>query len=171
MNLACEPTCAGLEKFVIYETQQHLYVVGCDRQQQKYRVLKVLRRSAPSLIDLAQEDASSYSKDELRDVLEMAHEGNKQGGGLRRVATGYGILGFVRFLDCYYCVLITQRRKVGRIGGAPIYGIKATELIPIRPAVTKSDDRSLIRSFVAETNRRLNPTQSCLLYTSPSPRD
>ena len=26
-------------------------------------------------------------------------------------------------------------------------------------AVTKSDDRSLIRSFVAETNRRLNPTQ------------
>ena len=40
MNLACEPTCAGLEKFVIYETQQHLYVVGCDRQQQKYRVLK-----------------------------------------------------------------------------------------------------------------------------------
>ena len=159
MNLACEPTCAGLEKFVIYETQQHLYVVGCDRQQLKYRVLKVLRRSAPSLIDLAQEDASSYSKDELRDVLEMAHEGNKQGGGLRRVATGYGILGFVRFLDCYYCVLITQRRKVGRIGGAPIYGIKATELIPIRPAVTKSDDRSLIRSFVAETNRRLNPTQ------------
>ena len=88
MNLACEPTCAGLERFVIYETQQHLYVVGCDRQQLKYRVLKVLRRSAPSLIDLAQEDASSYSKDELRDVLEMAHEGNKQGGGLRRVATG-----------------------------------------------------------------------------------
>ena len=63
MNLACEPTCAGLEKFVIYETQ-HLYVVGCGPQQQKYRVLKVLRRSAPSLIDLAQEDASSYSKDD-----------------------------------------------------------------------------------------------------------
>lgn len=159
MNLACEPTCAGLEKFVIYETPQHVYIVGCDRQQLKYRVLKILRRNADTLTDLAQEDASSYSKDELRDVLEMAHEGNRSGGGLRRVATGYGILGFVRFLDCYYCVLITQRRKVGRIAGAPIYGIKATELVPIRPAITKSDDRSLIRSFVAETNRRLNPTQ------------
>ena len=77
----------------------------------------------------------------------MAHEGNKQGGGLRRVATGYGILGFVRFLDCYYCVLITQRRKVGSIGGAPIYGIKATELIRYQ---TRSNEirRSLLNPLL-----------------------
>jgi hypothetical protein len=49
---------------------------------------------------------------QLKDMLEMIHEGNKTQGGLQRINTGFGILGFVRFLDCYYLILVTQRRKV-----------------------------------------------------------
>ena len=63
----------------------------------------------------------------------------------------------MRFLDCYYGVLITQRRKVGRIGGAPIYGIKATELIPIRPAVTKSAIDLSPRSFRGRNSAKIKP--------------
>ncbi|EJK47151.1 hypothetical protein THAOC_34153, partial [Thalassiosira oceanica] len=54
--------------------------------------------------------------------------------GLKPVCRAYGILGFVRFLDCYYLTLITRRAKVGSIGGNSIYTIKSTETFPLKPA-------------------------------------
>ena len=161
-NLSCEPTCSGLEKFVLYQTMSHLYIVGCDKRQASYRVLKILRAAAGGdckLGDVATEDSCAYSKVELKEMLEMIHEGNRTHGGLSRVATGYGLLGFARFLDCYYVILVTQRRKVGQIGGNAVYGIKATEMIAIKPESARSGDQSLIKSLVSDVNRRLNPTQ------------
>ena len=50
---------------------------------------------------------------------------NSNGGtGLKPICKAYGILGFIKFLDCYYLTLITKRAKVGNIGGNSIYTIK-----------------------------------------------
>ena len=57
-----------------------------------------------------------------------------RGHGLKPICRAYGILGFVRFLDCYYLTLITRRAKVGSIGGNSIYTIKSTETFPLKPA-------------------------------------
>ena len=155
------------------------------------------------LSEILLEDDCVYSREELKDMLEMIHEGNKAQGGLVRLQTGFGILGFVRFLDCYYlllvrlfhrrmyahatrfvrvlvllylshslprsplpaflsslplnCVLagafcqVTQRRKVGSIGGNTVYGIKATEMVAIKPAKeasTQSWGKQVRDSFV-----------------------
>jgi SacI homology domain len=53
-------------------------------------------------------------------------------GGLRRVTTAVGIVGFVRFLGCFYLTLITQRKRVGAIGGNLIYAVRGTETFPVR---------------------------------------
>jgi len=97
---------------------------------------------------------------QLKDMLEMIHEGNKNQGGLVKVQTGFGLLGFVRFLDCFYLILITQRRKVGCIGGNTVYGIKSTEMVPIKPAKQTNSQQSwskqvrslsrLVRSCIRE---------------------
>ena len=58
------------------------------------------------LSEILLEDDCVYSREELKDMLEMIHEGNKAQGGLVRLQTGFGILGFVRFLDCYYLLLV-----------------------------------------------------------------
>eukprot|EP00957_Ditylum_brightwellii_P046825 3553920-Ditylum_brightwellii.AAC.1 len=50
--------------------------------------------------------------------------GGGGGGGLKPIAKAFGIVGFIRFLDCYYLTLITKRVKVGSIGGNGIYSIK-----------------------------------------------
>jgi hypothetical protein len=67
-------------------------------------------------------------------MLDMIHDGNRMtradgksetsGGGLKPIVKAYGIVGFIRFLDCYYLTLITRRAKVGNIGGNGIYTIK-----------------------------------------------
>ena len=42
--MTLEPVVAKLEKFILYETHSFLYVVGCDKRQREYRVLKLDRK-------------------------------------------------------------------------------------------------------------------------------
>ena len=103
--------------------------------------------SKPTLRPLSEfltEDPNVYSQEEIQDMLDMIHDGNRlrradreanvSGGGLKPISKAYGVVGFVRFLDCYYLTLITRRAKVGSIGGNGIYTIKNTETFPIKPA-------------------------------------
>uniref|UniRef100_A0A803Y828 SAC domain-containing protein n=1 Tax=Meleagris gallopavo TaxID=9103 RepID=A0A803Y828_MELGA len=57
--------------------------------------------------------------------------GQKGSSGLSRAVSAFGIVGFVRFLEGYYIVLITKRRKMADIGGHAIYKIEDTNMIYI----------------------------------------
>jgi SacI homology domain len=93
------------------------------------------------LSDFLTEDPNVYTQAEIKDMLDMIHAGNRvmlrhandtasldfsnsNKGGLKPIVKAYGIVGFVRFLDCYYLTLITRRAKVGSIGDHGIYTIK-----------------------------------------------
>lgn len=77
-------------------------------------MLKLDRRvvNPTSLADICQEDPVVYTPIDMIEMLDMINEGNRTVGGLSMTAKGYGIVGFVRFLDCYYLNFITQRRLV-----------------------------------------------------------
>ncbi|CAM9514219.1 unnamed protein product [Discosporangium mesarthrocarpum] len=164
-----EPVVSKLEGFVLYETTSHLYLTACDKLETQYRVLKIDRRvtDATSLADICQEDPIVYTPQDMLEMLEMINEGNRNGGGLRLTAKGYGIVGFVKFLDCYYLNFITQRKMVGAIGGNLIYAVKATEMFAIKPADSmagalsseaQSPDSNAFVNTWSKVNRRLNPT-------------
>jgi len=95
------------------------------------------------LSEFLTEDPHIYTQSEIQEMLDMIHHGNRlmrpdggeaSSGGLRPVIKAVGIVGFIRFLDCYYLTLITRRNKVGCIGGNAIYTIKGTETFPLKPA-------------------------------------
>lgn len=44
MAMSLEPVISKLEKFIIYETHAFIYVVGCDKRQLHYRVMKLDRK-------------------------------------------------------------------------------------------------------------------------------
>lgn len=113
-----EPVVSKLERFVLYQTTSHLYVTASDKLETQYRVLKIDRRvTHPAfLADICQEDPVVYTPLDMIDMLDMIHEGNRAGGGLCLIAKGWGIVGFAKFLDCYYLNFITQRRLVSRDG-------------------------------------------------------
>ena len=52
--------------------------------------------------------------------------GNRSGSGLKPICKLCGVLGFIRFLDCYNLTLITKRANVGSIGGNSTYTIKVS---------------------------------------------
>ncbi|CDQ82664.1 unnamed protein product [Oncorhynchus mykiss] len=61
-----------------------------------------------------------------------------------------GLAGFVRFLEGYYLVLITKRRKMADIGGHSIYKIEDTNMIYIpndSVRVTHPDEARYVRIF------------------------
>ena len=124
-----------LEKYTMFETATYYYLVGSDAREKYYKVLKLDRCAVnpKSLDDVLLEDVNIYEKDEMSSMLSMINEGNKTSGGLTQVTIAYGLVGFVRFLDCYYFTLITQRKKVGSIGNNDIYAIKSAEVFAIRP--------------------------------------
>jgi hypothetical protein len=128
---------------------------GVDAQQQEGRgggvggVAEASHNAKPTLrplSDFLTEDPMVYNQDEIKEMLDMIHDGNrmrdrpgaegsrKAGGGLKPLVRAYGICGFIRFLEGYYLTLITKRAKVGQIGGNGIYTIKSTESIPLKPA-------------------------------------
>ncbi|XP_035539171.1 phosphoinositide phosphatase SAC2-like isoform X2 [Juglans regia] len=117
-----------LQSFRLYETFSY-YIIGRDKKRAFWKVLKIDRLECSELdID---EDSATYSENECSDLLKRLDEGNKITGGLKLVTTCYGIIGFVKFLEPYYMLLITKRKKIGEISGHKIYAITKREMIPI----------------------------------------
>jgi hypothetical protein len=155
MNNIFNPLTSRLEKFVLYETYSHFYLVGNDLLETSYRVIKIDRRviRPKSLQDIIKEDPNVYQKQELEDLLDMINEGNRTSGGLIKITEAYGIIGFVKFLDGYYLNLITQIKQVGCIAGNYIYSIKASEIFPIRP---RDDESNMLANLWRNVNKKLN---------------
>lgn len=143
----------------LYETSSFFYLIGSDELETKFRVLKLDRRkSKPDRLDeILLEDPIIYTKDDLTYLLRMIHEGNK--GGLVKIAQGCGVVGFVKFLGCFYLTIITQKKKVGCIGGDNnLYTIKATEVFAITPR--EGDDSNAFMKLWRKVNKKINQTSA-----------
>ena len=103
----------------VHARLQWLYVVGSTNDGTSCRLLK-LSRSHPSNANpglVVEEIGGEYSEQEIKDLLIMLDDGNKctankyKSHGLKQVASAFGIIGFIRFLEGYYIVLITKRKQ------------------------------------------------------------
>ncbi|XP_059898083.1 polyphosphoinositide phosphatase isoform X1 [Gadus macrocephalus] len=145
---------SGVQSLVVYETRARYFIVGSNQAQTKHRVLKIDRTEPKDLVII--DDKHVYSQQEVRELLGRLDLGNrtkigqKGSSGLSRAVSAYGIVGFVRFLEGYYIVLITKRRKMADIGGHSIYKVEDTSMIYIpndSVRVTHPDEARYVRIF------------------------
>ncbi|KAM6954534.1 polyphosphoinositide phosphatase [Aplochiton taeniatus] len=145
---------SGIQKLVLYETRARYFLVGSNHAQTKHRVLKIDRTEPKDLVII--DDKHVYTQLEVRELLGRLDLGNrtkigqKGSSGLSRAVSAYGIVGFVRFLEGYYIVLITKRRKMADIGGHSIYKVEDTNMIYIpndSVRVTHADEARYVRIF------------------------
>lgn len=157
---ALEPAVGRLEKFQLYETRTFFYLVGFDELETQFRVIKINRTivKPKDLSEIIQEDPLVYSSEEIVGILDMVNEGNKTCGGLKKLCTAYGIVGFVKFLNGYYLTMVTQRKEVGCIGGNFIYSIKATENFAIKPR--DEPETNAFKTLWKKLNKKLSQTAS-----------
>ncbi|KAM8847549.1 polyphosphoinositide phosphatase [Synchiropus picturatus] len=145
---------SGIQRLVLYETRARYFLVGSNQAQTKHRVLKIDRTEPKDLVVI--DDKHVYTQQEVRELLGRLDLGNrtkigqKGSSGLSRAVTACGIVGFVRFLEGYYIVLITKQRKMADIGGHSIYKIEDTNMIYIpndSVRVTHPDEARYVRIF------------------------
>lgn len=125
-----QPSLHRMHKFTLYETNARYWITGSDITDKYYKLLKIDRTAPPGQLSVF-EDEIVYSKKEVTQLLTTIDDGNKATGGLRVKCSFWGILGFVRFTDSYYVLLITKRQQVAMIGGHYIYQVDGTELFPL----------------------------------------
>ena len=155
-----EPWKQHCERILLYETSSFLYLVGHDVAETCFHILKIDRRvdKPRCLSQILSEDPIVYGKNELKEMLNMISEGNRSSGGLVKVASAYGLVGFVKFLDCYYMTLIMQKKKVGCLAGNFIYTVSETQVFPIRPK--DEPDNNAFKALWKKLNKKLNQTSA-----------
>nr|XP_022910134.1 polyphosphoinositide phosphatase-like [Onthophagus taurus] len=126
-SLSFTPIISSIQKIVLYETKQNFYLIGTNNTQTRYRVLKIDRTEPKELI--IHDDKVEYTRDEIHDLVCMIEGSNRQRSGVSNVISAFGIIGFIRFLEGYYIILITKRQKVAIIGHHTIYKIEHTTMI------------------------------------------
>ena len=148
------PAVKTLQRIALYETKSRFYLVGSNNTQTSFRVLKIDRQDPKNLH--ISDDKTIYTNREIRNLLTMIDVGNRSkigqkiGSGLTKTVSAFGLAGFVRFLEGYYVVLITKRRKVGLIGHHTIYKIEDTSMIYIPHDTVReahSDEQRYLRMF------------------------
>ncbi|QRV74438.1 polyphosphoinositide phosphatase [Ceratobasidium sp. AG-Ba] len=122
-----------LNKFMLYENKQKLYVIATGASDSRYRMLRIDRTSPDDLS--VTPDGAVYTERQLRDILRMIGDGNKAAGGLNKVQDFHGIVGFVRFTAGWYIVLITKRSVRALMGGHYIYHCEETAIYKICPTM------------------------------------
>lgn len=149
-------TCETLfERFTIYETPSMYYVVCSDRHYSRFRMIELNRMvdRPQSLDEVLKEDKMIHDWEQMEARLQaLAELARVRGTGqLERAFTAVAIVGCIRFLRGYYFIFVTQRRKIGNIGGNSIYGISASQQLNVsRP----EEDQSVW----TQLNRWFNPS-------------
>ncbi|KAI9725233.1 MAG: phosphatidylinositol-3,5-bisphosphate 5-phosphatase [Chrysothrix sp. TS-e1954] len=119
-----------MHKFSLYETRNRFYLVGGDIADAHFRMLKIDRTAPPDTLSIV-EDHTTYTKSEMDRVLSAIDDGNRSIGGMRLKCNAWGLLGFIRFTEHYYMLIVTKRQQVATLGGHYIYQVDGTELVPI----------------------------------------
>ncbi|XP_063990283.1 polyphosphoinositide phosphatase [Diachasmimorpha longicaudata] len=130
------PIISSIQKIALYETKSRFYLMGSNNTQTRFRVLKIDRQESRelSLVD----DKMEYTQEEIIELVNMIDQGNRskaghrsKGHGVAKIVSAFGIVGFIRFLEGYYIILVTKRRRVAVIGHHTIYKIEDTAMIYI----------------------------------------
>jgi phosphatidylinositol 3,5-bisphosphate 5-phosphatase len=129
-----------MHRFILYETSTRFYLVGQDIAERHFRILKIDRTSPPGQLSIF-EDANVYDRQSINELLITIEEGNKGTGGLKTRFTAWALLGFIRFTEAYYMLLVTKRAQAAMLGGHYIYQVEATELIPLTTGSTSRFQR------------------------------
>ncbi|XP_014233608.1 polyphosphoinositide phosphatase isoform X2 [Trichogramma pretiosum] len=126
---------SSIQKIALYETKNSFYLIGSNVTLTSFRVLRIVR-SEPKELNIIN-DEKEYTQQEVREMVKaIDSEGNdtsrKHGvSNITKIVSAFGIIGFVRFLEGYYIVVVTKRRRVAVIGHHTIYKVEDSSMIYI----------------------------------------
>lgn len=145
-----------LQLLQVYQTNTKYFIIGSNDGETRFKILKIDRTDPREL--LVEEDCTVYSLAEIKEIVERLHAGNLgknkswKSRGLVQTSTAFGIIGFVRFLEGYYMILVTRRSIVAEVGGHCFYKVEDTSMVYIPNnsiRISHPDESKYLKSFQA----------------------
>ncbi|XP_055682057.1 polyphosphoinositide phosphatase [Lutzomyia longipalpis] len=121
------PIISSIQKVALYETKTKLFLIGSNNQETRFRILEIDRTSTNEL--KIYENPNELESRDIRKLINSI--------GYTKFISAYGVLGFVKFLEGYYLILVTKRTRCAVIGMHLIYTIKDTVMIKVNESSTK----------------------------------
>jgi hypothetical protein len=117
------PRTMNMRLFVLRETAKFFVLIGTDKTLQRQHVIRILKRDDMTndyeLGEIIVEDKNSYDAESFDAyLLELKA---RYAPVTTKVRRAFGIIGFIRFLKGFYLILITSKKRVGKIGRHSIY--------------------------------------------------
>ncbi|XP_039259102.2 polyphosphoinositide phosphatase-like [Styela clava] len=154
-NHSCHFKINWIQLLQIYKTHTKYFVIGSNNAETKFKVLKIDRSEPKNLV--IEEDKAEYTLPQVKEIIERLHAGNwgrRQSSwrqrGLVQTLTAFGIIGFVRFLEGYYMILVTKRSVAAELGGHRIFKVEDTSMIYIpnsNARISHPDESRYLKSF------------------------
>jgi len=136
----------AFQRHQVYKSRSTTFVFGIDKVSQEYSVLRI-RVTEDGELDL-QDGEERFPMGRGGSLLEQRlRELEQREGELKLQATASGIMGFIRFLQGPYLVLVTKRTQVGKIGHHRVMSIETTKLEPLFPETITSKYSGEERAF------------------------
>lgn len=145
-EITFHPIISSIQRIALYETKSDFYLVGSNNTETRFRVLRISRKEPREL--LLHDDKTEFTKNEIHNFLTSISTKNH----INNVISAFGIVGFIRFLEGYYIILVTQRTRVAVIGYHTIYKIEYTTMIYIPNDTERSlhpDEARYVKMFQA----------------------
>ncbi len=134
------PELQKIDSVSLYETPQRYLLVGsCGGAA--YRLVKV-DRSDPSAMVLV-EDQHEYTLEEMNGVLAAL--------GAKKTCTGVGVLGFVKFVQGWYLLILVAGRQVGLVGSHKVFAVDDSAVVPF--GVLSKEENEMTRVDEARYKR------------------
>ncbi|XP_023173380.1 polyphosphoinositide phosphatase [Drosophila hydei] len=127
-NIIFNPLISSIQKVVLYETRSRLYLVGSNNRETRFRLLTIDRLALNRLS--IEENANEFNSLDIRRFVSSLT-------GSPKVTSAYGVLGFVRFLEGYYLILVTKRKCCAHIGMHLVYTIKDTVMVRVNEVTSQ----------------------------------
>ncbi|KAF6020215.1 FIG4 [Bugula neritina] len=150
MALAFRNFANIVQKITVYETKETLYVLGSDEAENVFRLLEINRNDRKEL--MIHEVQKEYTAKETKEYFHKVQQNDKRKysskSSFNKIASGHALAGFVRFMEGYYLILVTQRVKVAKIGSHVIYRVQGTNMIYIPGnSATHPDESRYLKLF------------------------
>ncbi|XP_030382883.1 polyphosphoinositide phosphatase [Scaptodrosophila lebanonensis] len=128
-NVIFSPLISAIQKVVLYETRQRLYLVGSNNRETRFRLLSIDRVNRNNHLIIEENEREFNSQDIRRFVAGLPSS--------PKVTSAYGVLGFVRFLEGFYLILVTKRKCCAHIGMHLVYTIKDTVMVRVNEVTSQ----------------------------------
>lgn len=119
-----------IDRISVYTEKDGLILIGFDKKKAVYSILQIKKSSSYvqniiKLEEILTEEVQAKTEEQIVAFLKAKQD------QIKFACSAYAILGFIKLLQGYYMLLVTEAEAVAKIGNHKIYKVNFVSYVPL----------------------------------------